>query len=477
MRDIRRPYRSSKSSTGTGIHISKKPASKAQEVETFEKDTYVNEYKDIAYDKNGKPVMKAATHFDLAGFGKKAKKKDEYDVLKREAFFNSKKHNFDGEDIQNFRRSKNKKRKVRKTILYFSISVVALALLLWTFVFDSASITINPKYKDVDVSDTFIFFKDDLVLDYSSSTLSKDVMKSAPKEINQKAVGEITVYNNYSSNSQILIKNTRFQTSDGKIFRINDSVTVPGKNGNTPGSVTVKVSADSYGSDYNIKPSDFVIPGFKGTPRYAGFYAKSVNPMTGGLSGTVSTVSPEDVAVANNDLKPSINSALTTSTKKISHDGYFSLYGNLITNYFDNQSTLITSDQNSYSLTGVALLLSIKKNALASAIAKQVLQDNYDSSQPVHIDDISNLTFTVDPNADMSSNIIKILINGKVRIIWTYGPDNIKKSIAGHSVSIFDTIISKYSTSVIHSSFKVSPPWIKSFPKDINRIKVEEVLK
>jgi hypothetical protein len=477
MRDIRRPYRSSKSNTGTGIHVSRKPADKAREVETFEKDAYVNEYKDISYDKNGKPTMKAATHFDLAGFGKRAKKRDEYDVLKREAFFNSKKHNFDEEDIQNFRRSKSKKRKVRKTILYFSISAFALALLLWTFVFDSASITINPKYKDVDVSDTFIFFKEDLLMDYSSSTLSKDVMKSAPKEVNQKAGGEITIYNNYSSNPQILIKNTRFQTTDGKIFRINDSVTVPGKNGNTPGSVTAKVSADSYGADYNIKASDFTIPGFKGTPRYAGFYAKSTNPMTGGMSGTVSTVSPEDIVVANNDLKPSINSSLTTSTKKISHDGYFSLYNNLITNYSDNQNTLMTSDQNSYSLTGTALLLSIKKDVLASVIAKQVLQDNYDPSQPVHIDNINNLTFTIDPNADINSNIVKILINGKVRIIWTYGPDNIKKSVAGQSSSIFDTIINRYSASIIHSSFKVSPPWIKAFPKDINRIKVEEVLK
>ncbi|MFO0743498.1 MAG: hypothetical protein U0469_00370 [Candidatus Paceibacterota bacterium] len=477
MRDIRRPYRNSRSSASTEIRVKKRPTDKAREVENFEKDAYTNEYKDIAYDKNGKPTMKAVTHFDLAGFGKRSKKRGEYDILKREAFFNSKSHDFDEEDIQNFRRSKNKKKKVRKTILYFSISIIALALILWTFVFDSAGVVINPKYKDVDVSDTFIFFKEDLIMDYSSTTISKDVMKSAPKEVNQKSSGEITIYNNYSTNPQILIKNTRFQTSDGKIFRINDSVTVPGKNGNTPGSVTAKVSADTYGSDYNIKPSDFTIPGFKGTPRYAGFYAKSVSPMSGGMSGTVSTVSPEDIMVVNNDLKPSINSTLTTSTKKITHDGYFSLYNNLIINYSDNQNVLMTSDQNSYNLTGIALLLSIKKDVLASVIAKQVLQDNYNASQPVHIDDIDSLTFTIDPNADINSNIIKILINGKVRIIWTYGPDNVKKSIAGQSTSQFDTIINKYSSSIIHSSFKVSPPWIKAFPKDINRIKIEEVLK
>lgn len=477
MRDIRRPYRSSKSNTSESVKSTTKNTDKARDVEMFEKNSYQNEYKDITYDKRGAPTMKAATHFDLSGFGKKRKKQDGYDVLKREAFFNGKKHNFDEDDIQNFHRSKNKKKRFRKTILYFLIAAVALFLVLWTFVFDSAKITINPKYKDVEVSDTFIFFKEDLLVDYASSSLAKDVMKSAPKEVNQKASGEIIIYNNYSASPQILIKNTRFQTSDGKIFRIDDSVTVPGKNGNTVGSVTAKVSADSYGSDYNISATDFTIPGFKGTPRYSGFYAKSTSQMSGGVSGTISTVSIEDITTANNDLKPSLNSALTTSTKNISHDEYFSLYNNLITNYFDNQNVLMTSDQNSYSLTGTAALLSIKKEILAVYLAKQVLQDNYNPSQPVHIDDISNLTFTVDPDVDLNSNVIKILINGKVRIIWTYGPDNIKKASAGQKTSTFDIIVNKYSTAVIGSSFKVSPPWIKVFPKDTKRIKVLEVLK
>ncbi|MEI6352487.1 MAG: hypothetical protein WCO35_00945 [Candidatus Nomurabacteria bacterium] len=474
MRDIRRPYRSSSSSTATrNIQAPRKSADKVNDVEAFERD----EYKDVTYSRDGAPTMKAANHFDLAGFGKKPKKQEEYDILKRDAFFSNKKRNFDEEDIQNFRKSKSRKGKVRRTILYFSISLIALALILWTFVFDSASVTINPKYKDVDVSDTFVFFKDDLAIDYSSTTLSKDVMKSAPKEVNQKAEGNIVVYNNYSASPQILIKNTRFQTADGKIFRINDSVTVPGKSGNNAGSVVVKVSADSYGVDYNIPATDFSIPGFKGTPRYSAFYAKSTTTFSGGVSGTVSTVSPEDIAVANSDLKPNLNSALTTSTKKISHDGFFSLYNNLITNYSDNQNLLMTTDQNSYSLTGSTVLVSIKKDVLASSVAKQVLQSNYDPSQNVHIDDISNLTFTIDPNIDLNSNVVKVLITGKARIIWTYGSDNVKNVLAGQKTSLFDSVMNRYSSAIIHNQFKVSPPWIKAFPKNVKQIKVLEVLK
>ena len=71
------------------------------------------------------------------------------------------------------------------------------------------------------------------MIDIASTTLSKTILRSEPKEVNQKAQGELTVYNNYSEAPQILIKNTRFQTEDGKIFRIGDSITVPGKTGNT----------------------------------------------------------------------------------------------------------------------------------------------------------------------------------------------------------------------------------------------------
>ena len=44
----------------------------------------------------------------------------------------------------------------------------------------------------------------------------------------QKAGGKITVYNNYSNAPQKLIINTRFQTSDGKIYRIREPIVIPG---------------------------------------------------------------------------------------------------------------------------------------------------------------------------------------------------------------------------------------------------------
>ena len=54
------------------------------------------------------------------------------------------------------------------------------------------------------------------------------VEATAEKEVSQKASGKIIIYNNYSTVSQRLINNTRFEANSGKIYRINSSIVVPG---------------------------------------------------------------------------------------------------------------------------------------------------------------------------------------------------------------------------------------------------------
>lgn len=474
MRDIRKPSRSSRSNINNGLTSTKKELSKlSRDVEMFEK----NEYDDIFYDKNGKPIMNASSHFDTKASSTRRSKNTDNDTLDRNNFFNNTKKNLNEENIKEYKRTRNKKRKVKNIFIYIFLLLIVSIFLAWTFLFNSAKIIVNPKYKDLDVSDTFLFFKDDVLLDYASSSISKEIMKSEPKNVQQKATGNVTIYNNYSTSAQTLIKNTRIQTVDGKIFRLDNSIVIPGKNGNNPGSITTKVSADTYGADYNIDATTFTIPGFKDTARYTSFSVKSFTSMTGGALGVISTVSPEDIASTNNNLKGIINNNLSISLKKINHEDYFTLYKSIIPSYTDNQAELTTSNDNSYILNGLGALISIKKEVLAKMIAEQVLKEDYNPAENVNIKSIENLTFTIDPNVDLSSDVIKILITGKVRIIWSYNKDNITNSLTGQSVSNFSTIMNNYSNALIDEKVSLNPIWIKSFPNNQKRIKIEEVLK
>lgn len=117
-----------------------------------------------------------------------------------------------------------------------------------------------------------------------------------------KARGIIRVYNNYSTDAQPLVATTRFVSDDGKLFRTPKRVVVPGghyEGGKLqPGSVDIEVVADQPGSEYNIDPSTFSIPGFAGTPKYTAFYAKSFEPMQGGIKEEVPQLTQEDLDVA-----------------------------------------------------------------------------------------------------------------------------------------------------------------------------------
>jgi hypothetical protein len=119
----------------------------------------------------------------------------------------------------------------------------------------------------------------------------------------QKSRGSVTISNTYSSDPQTLVATTRIETADGKIFRLTESVTVPGMSGGVPGTVEAGVIADQSGDAYNIDASSFTIPGFKSGPKYSKFSVKSSKAMVGGgNSGSdVSAVTAADRDKAGKD--------------------------------------------------------------------------------------------------------------------------------------------------------------------------------
>ena len=145
-------------------------------------------------------------------------------------------------------------------------------------------------------------------------TKSGEFSATDEKELNKKATGIITIYNEYSSDAQPLVVRTRFESPDGRIFRIVEAVTVPGakiEDGKIiPSALEVRVAADKSGADYNIGPTNFTIPGFKGSSKFAGFYGKSENSMEGGIIGKAKVVSAEDIKNAEKQLVEELKNAV-----------------------------------------------------------------------------------------------------------------------------------------------------------------------
>ncbi len=109
----------------------------------------------------------------------------------------------------------------------------------------------------------------------SIETITEQQQITEGSLVDDIATGEVVIYNNYSRN-QPLVKTTRLETPDGKLFRINETVTVP-----AGGSVVVEAYADQPGADFNIPPTTFTIPGlWEGLQQ--DIYAESTEQFTGG---------------------------------------------------------------------------------------------------------------------------------------------------------------------------------------------------
>jgi hypothetical protein len=140
-----------------------------------------------------------------------------------------------------------------------------------------------------------------------------------------KAGGMITIINNHSDATQSLVATTRFETSDGKIYRLVEGVTVPGiKNEGgkkIPGKTDARVIADATGMSFNIASGAFKIPGFKGGPKYDSITAEVKSAFIGGGDGTGGNA----LSIAAADL----DSAKDTAAEEAKQAVFSSLRSNL----------------------------------------------------------------------------------------------------------------------------------------------------
>jgi len=153
---------------------------------------------------------------------------------------------------------------------------------------------------------------------YESRNLTKLFPATGKSQTTQKATGKLTIYNTYSTASQSLVASTRFETPDGKIFRLTKAVVVPGakQKGSTltPSTVVTTVTADAAGDEYNLGAVDrLTIPGFKGTPKYTGFYGALPDGTSGGSTVARPVATDADVADAKQKVTDILNSSLETT--------------------------------------------------------------------------------------------------------------------------------------------------------------------
>ena len=211
------------------------------------------------------------------------------------------------------RRSARRSGMSAKRWLWLLGALLLLALLLYLAlaVFPRAEITLDTEKTEWGFADGVKADKDTASVQIDTAVVPAELFRqklnrsfefvaNGEEYIERKASGRLKIFNAFDDQEQQLVSPTRFQTTDGKIFRITEDVVVPGakiENGKiVASSIEVDVVADEAGEDYNLSSSGRLsIPGFADTPRFDGFYGELVGSTTGGFVGTTAVASAEDV--------------------------------------------------------------------------------------------------------------------------------------------------------------------------------------
>lgn len=319
---------------------------------------------------------------------------------------------------------------------------------------------------------------------YSVVKLSGDKGLSVPasgeEKVSRKATGTIMIYNNASTEAQKLVENTRFESPEGKIYRISKAVTIPGKKTvsgvSQPGSVEAQVVADVAGEEYNTGLVDWTVPGLKGTPRYTTIYARSKTAMTGGFVGMEKVVKPEELAKAKSTLKTSLSADLLAKAQaEVPVD--FVLFPDLSSVVYEDlpQTNTGSGDSVTINIRGHLYGVMFKRSDFAFALgAKKATLTKADNLE-VKSYEALKVSFAGAPPADLLSvSEVNFKVTGSTQLLWKTDEVALKSDLSGKKKSELSMILKNYPT-ISTAKAVLRPLWKTSFPEGAEKITIKKV--
>ena len=304
----------------------------------------------------------------------------------------------------------------------------------------------------------------------------KDLVAEDTRFVETKASGTIIIYNAYGTEPQTLVKNTRFESGSGKIYRIEKTITVPGaitKNGKTtPGSIQATIYADESGENYNAELSDFTIPGFKDDLRYEKFYARSTTAITGGLKGEIPFVGENELKQTREELQNDVrNNLLKKAYARIPDN--FLLYENSISVEFSEKQTpeISASEEKiiiKLEISGFLYGYLLPETELSDLLVRKYSEE--EQFGKIRITNLKELTFSV-IKRDRETGILIFKLAGEAKFVWLLEEEKLKESLIASQKNIESVF--KFYPAIDKADVAFKPFWWKFFPDKNSKINIK----
>jgi hypothetical protein len=306
---------------------------------------------------------------------------------------------------------------------------------------------------------------------HESSNLVQRFPATGTSTVPQRATGVLTISNAYSSASQLLVAATRFQTADGKIFRLDKQITVPGAKVSgktiTPSTVTASATADKPDETYNLASSTakLTIPGFAGKPQFAGFWGSFLAGTSGG--GAHAVVTDADAAAAQKKMSDILKARLeNTILAAYSHDFKILDGASAVTITKLNVTKAVDADGNFNVFSEAqSQAFGFKESDLRSLLLSVATKDN----AGLGFRDLQ-LTYT-NVKPDFSHSTLSFTIAAQGTLAPPFSADDFKTSILGKSVNQARSLLTAV-PGITDAKLSLWPFWLQGIPTDPKRVTI-----
>ncbi len=293
--------------------------------------------------------------------------------------------------------------------------------------------------------------------------VKEDATVQIPDDVQVR--GTVKIINNYSK-EQALVKTTRLLTSDGRLYRIDKSVTVPAGQ-----SVTVPAYSDKNGKEYILPAgTKFTIPGlWIDLQKY--IYAESVSGFSGGEQ-SAKIVTTLDVSEAQKALEDAVfeQAKQALRTEAGVPDDWDAIYSKKMVEKKTNVNPGQQSDQ---------FLASVKMDVAAvfypkqdmEALVRERLKDGLPDGREIVNFDPSLVVYKLD-QFDVANETAKISISAKSSTRLTENsPALSKDAIAGLSIQDAEKKLNDVD-GVEKVDIQIKPSWIGKLPNMKDKIEM-----
>jgi len=373
----------------------------------------------------------------------------------------------------------------RKIAIFVLILIILVSVYLLNTLFYKAKVLIIPKNKVFELNNQKFnaekFQKNSVPFEVMivSDSDSKDVVLTSSLNISNKAVGEITLYNEYSNKSQKITSGEFISDEKGKSYKIDSTIIIPAYTIDDnkkiiPGQINVKITSFIAGDIYNGSPELFNIVSFKGTNKYEKIYGKIKTPLSGGMAGLVYVLDEkEKETVLSNTV--SFKERLFRNLKAQTPEGYI-YYPDGVSFSFDfGENITSKTPVSKIEMKGTLTAILFKENDLTDFILKKILPDiSLKEKSEILPPDLSNLSFSFFNKEQLVNKEITnfdFILNGNLKIDWSPNIDELKSLLLGKNKSEVPSIF-KQDPGISSATTRIFPFWFSKLPNDLKNINI-----